>query len=389
VLPIARLVRVVAVNLGLCAVAILLAVGGAEVWFRLRWKPPVHETADRYVADDLLNHAFTPNFKMKLTPHPDIPTYEFRTNELGLRIDRPYSRAKPPKTKRIVVAGDSFVEGYLYENTIPARLEKLLAPALQARGWNLEVIHAGVGSYCPTLHYLAFKHKLLQLDPDLLVVAIDMTDTFDDWMKYRPIVQWDGDEPIAVPSEMEGVKLSLRDGMIRELPFYNVDYWVAAGSRWTYLGRYIFDRRTAMYMSKYDVHRKYRYGDHGFARELFDHTNAETRKRIEYSQEWIARTIALAKRHEVEVVVAMYPYLVQVRDPTLHGYFDLYRAHALEHGAGFHSALEAFLKEPQPETLYLRGDTHYNYEGQKVWARSLAEALAPKLEALTATASAR
>jgi hypothetical protein len=46
------------------------------------------------------------------------------------------------------------------------------------------VINAGVPGYCPLLSYLQFKHSLASLQPDLLVLNLDMSDVSDDH-RYR------------------------------------------------------------------------------------------------------------------------------------------------------------------------------------------------------------
>jgi hypothetical protein len=369
----ARVVRIIVINVLFSLLAVGLAIAIVESYYRLSWDPPPlnDAVAERYVADQRMNHAFQPNLNIATSPHPQIPRFVFKTNELGLRIGHEYSIQKPPGTKRIVFAGDSFVEGYDYDMTVPARLERGLQPDFQKEGLRLEVIHAGTGSYSPVLHYMALKYKLLQLQPDVVVVAIDMTDTFDDYVKYGPIVQWRGEEPIAVPSEMAGIQRSIRQGMVKNLHFYERDFWIAATFDYLHLSQYIFDKNIGDYAKKYTKFREYWVGDHGFKRPLFDVKNPETRERIEYSLTWIARIVDLLRVRGIRLVIAMYPYKIQLQDPTLLSYFDVYADFAEKHGVLFHSAVNAFQNQPNIEALFLSGDTHYNYVGQEVWATAL------------------
>ncbi len=93
-----------------------------------------------------------------------------RTNRDGLRdVERP--RQKPPGVARVLVLGDSMVEGLQVElpDTMPKRLERVLSEALPGR--RIDVINAGVsGSSAPfALAYL--EKDGLAYDPDVVVVT--------------------------------------------------------------------------------------------------------------------------------------------------------------------------------------------------------------------------
>lgn len=374
--------KTVVINAVLSAAALAFAVGLVELYYRWSWTSQT--TADRYSEDAQLNHVFTSDFKMSLVPHPEVPAYPFQTNNLGLRYDKPYSISKPENTKRLIVCGDSFIEGYAFERTIPARIERAIAPLVEEhRGSHLEVIHAGVGTYSPTLHYFALKQKLLQLEPDAVILAVDMTDAFDDDVRYRPLVTYDDDgEPLGVRSDMSGIKTSTRKGMITHLPKWTLDWWIAWSSHHLYVSQVIFDRRYAGYVAEYQRLGDFFVPNHGFARNIFDADNPETQKWIAESQKWLARIIALLKERNIPILIAMYPYQIQLRDPALQKIFDRYQAFATQRGALFHSALPAFLSHPNPQELYLSGDTHYNYKGQEIWAESLIAAIQKDFDAL-------
>lgn len=99
-------------------------------------------------------------------------------NSKGLRDpERPY--AKPDGVFRILMLGDSFVEGLQVgqEQTLPAQLEALLAQQL---GGAVEVINAGVSRY-GTGNALAFlEAEGLRYQPDLVIYAFYPNDVTDD-----------------------------------------------------------------------------------------------------------------------------------------------------------------------------------------------------------------
>jgi Flp pilus assembly protein TadD/lysophospholipase L1-like esterase len=107
--------------------------------------------------------------------NPDfIQTYE-RTNSHGQR-DRERTLQKPEGVRRVLVLGDSVVEGYgLRENeTIPRRLEDLYPDG------STEVLNFGVSAYCTRAEIELLEVKGLQFDPDIVVLAFVEND-FDNF----------------------------------------------------------------------------------------------------------------------------------------------------------------------------------------------------------------
>lgn len=129
--------------------------------------------------DPILNHSLTPNTTCRFkTSEWDIT---YRINSLGLR-DQEYSQQKPLGAYRILVLGDSFAEGYGVEES--QTYQYLLEGKLNNSSSRLnEVINAGVQSYSPTLEYLYLQKYGLALDPDLIILHLDLTD-FSDEQRY-------------------------------------------------------------------------------------------------------------------------------------------------------------------------------------------------------------
>ncbi len=104
-------------------------------------------------------------------------------NSLGLRGPEPVV-PKPPGLLRVVVLGDEqvFAPQLSEAKTLVRHLEQRLAMATRR---HVEVINAGVPGYCPLLSLLQFRHDLLGLQPDLVILNFDATDVADDRV-YRP-----------------------------------------------------------------------------------------------------------------------------------------------------------------------------------------------------------
>jgi len=150
--------------------------------------------------DSLLNHSFIPGASghYKTTEFDVI----YRINSHGLR-DREISIRKPAGTRRLLMLGDSFTEGdgVEYEESFSYRLQQLLDSTALPERW--EVINAGVGSYSPLLEYLYLTHRGLALQPDMVVLNLDLSDIFDD-LSYSARTRYDErGVPVAATPETE------------------------------------------------------------------------------------------------------------------------------------------------------------------------------------------
>jgi len=150
--------------------------------------------------DPVFHHRFIPNASGSYKSLEFNVSYSI--NAIGLR-DREISWNKPEGTKRVLLLGDSFTEGngVEAEDAFPARLQALVDAANLSTRW--EVINAGEGSYSPLLEYLLLKKQLVDLEPDLVILNLDLSDAYDD-IQYTKLVTFDASgEPMAVPAEPE------------------------------------------------------------------------------------------------------------------------------------------------------------------------------------------
>jgi lysophospholipase L1-like esterase len=133
-----------------------------------------------------VHHAMRPGY--------DIPPV--RTNSFGLRSPE-VAVPKPSGVFRILLLGDSFTFGFRAagEVVFARRLEEIL----RSRGHaSVEVVNAGVLSYCPLLEYLQYRHHLHALEPDLVVLNFDMSDVQDHLEYSRHLVVGADGRPLFV-----------------------------------------------------------------------------------------------------------------------------------------------------------------------------------------------
>jgi lysophospholipase L1-like esterase len=134
---------------------------------RVRRLVPVVGYANRARADE-----FVP-----LAEHPG-GGFHFRTDGLGLRRDGDVAVPKPAGRRRVLVLGDSQIEGYVNNDEhYPYLLEERLR---RLGGGRVEVLNAAVGGYGPLQYYLWYLAAGVRLEPDLVVVHLYVGNDFWD-----------------------------------------------------------------------------------------------------------------------------------------------------------------------------------------------------------------
>jgi len=171
-------------------------IGGWELYVRL-CVPKIMNGMTYYnfrQQDDLVNHSFIPNSK-GIQGSKEYRV-EYNINSFGCR-DREYSLEKDKDTFRVLVVGDSFVEGHGVD--IDDTFMKIVERDLNSEGKKVEIINGGVMSYSPILEYIWLKEKGLKLNPDMVVLLLDQSDIQDDYV-YSKHAQFDRSGPKAVPA---------------------------------------------------------------------------------------------------------------------------------------------------------------------------------------------
>ena len=101
-----------------------------------------------------------------------------RTNSLGLR-GPDVAIPKPPNLCRIIVLGDETI--FAPETSESDHFCTLLQERLQqGSAVPIEVVNAGIPGHCPLTEFLLFKQRLLNLQPDLVLLHFDWSDVADD-----------------------------------------------------------------------------------------------------------------------------------------------------------------------------------------------------------------
>lgn len=163
----------------LLILGVVVALVLSEIALRLLSPQRIEPTKCRKF-DSILDHSLVPNSNCRFkTKEWDV---DFKVNSYGLR-DYEYPLQKPAQTYRILMLGDSFIEGFGAEvsDTFGKILERSLT---EFSGKKIEVINAGVSGWGPLSEYLYLREYGIKFQPDLVILNFNATDFYDDWDYY-------------------------------------------------------------------------------------------------------------------------------------------------------------------------------------------------------------
>ena len=136
---------------------------------------------------DVLNHKPTPE-NQNLCIYGDLTgfTYKRSFDANGIRIiDDRELLAGCRNPVSMLFLGDSFMEGYDDRNTLPYHVAKYFR---DERSICLKTHNAGYTSYSPSIFVPQARKLLPIVRPDYIVIDIDETDFYDDFVRYRKLV---------------------------------------------------------------------------------------------------------------------------------------------------------------------------------------------------------
>ncbi len=169
---------------------------------------------------DVLNHKPQPE-KQNMCIYGDLTgfTYKRSFDENGIRIvDDTALLAGCRNPISVLFLGDSFMEGYDDKNTLPYQVAEYFKAQ---RGVCLKTYNAGYSSYSPAIFVPQAKKLLPILRPDYIVVDVDETDLYDDFVRYRElIVRNERGQNVGVKASPIGHECSVGSMAARKHPLY-------------------------------------------------------------------------------------------------------------------------------------------------------------------------
>lgn len=200
-------IRQALLRLVVVAATLALLLGVIEVLVRVVLDNGMHFNLEMWkYARDIKQRSADPLIGHEHRPHARsfLMGVEVVTNAEGHR-DRDVPVERQPGVPRILMIGDSFIEGWgvRAEETISKRLEGLFEGA----GRRVEVMNTGVGNYNTTMEVEAFLTRDAKYSPDVVVLNYVVNDA-------EPIPAYTSTSWLARHSEaavfMEGAMDSLR-----------------------------------------------------------------------------------------------------------------------------------------------------------------------------------
>lgn len=332
-----------------------------EIVLRFIWVLPFTAKGAYLCRDDVADHSHYPYGigRMK-TGEFDVV---LRMNNIGMR-DEDVEIPKPAGEKRILILGDSFMEGWGNErgNIFTDRLEIELG--------DVNVVAAGVASWSPLAEFAWLKHKGMVVEPDAILLAIDATDPAgDSFYAHRLVRDAEGKPDFIMPGRHTFPIPEVRSSYI-----------------WRYVDRWL--------TKKFPV-TEFDYGFWGETDDVWAPLRSETEiPSAEYDSYWKHTREALValedfcRERSIPLLIVQYPTGVETdtaawatgRSTADFGdgmipprRFDYMNAMVQSDSLPYFSLLDTFQKHPDPAALFFPYDGHWSAEGHAVAAQAVAE----------------
>lgn len=379
------------INVGLLAASIFVFFIFFELFLRLFLPQPLSPLL--FPTEDIETFGqFDPLLGWSLKPAVEAPHFSgeynviVKQNSHGMR-DKEYKKKKSRDKYRIAVTGDSFVWGYGVNN------DEIFTEVLEKKlGSGFEILNFGVSGYGTDQELLQFKSKILEFEPDMLIVSFYNND-IENIISSR---QYGYSKPLFIlengslrlsnvpvsREEIESRRHSLLDYTNFFLSHYShafvflkqkmISFYYSAEVKW----RAIFNLEQEYFgirILKKDQDKQYKEGW-----ELFDSILKEFG--------------SVGKKNDIKIILMHMPDKVQVDkelfETRLRVFgkksedYDLLKPSVLlkqsagRHNMTFIDILPYFLAQENAKRYYFRFDDHLNVEGN----RAVAEALYKEIE---------
>jgi len=166
-------------NVYLLLFTVLLCLAAVEIYLRVPGWIKHKSIRELRRKDDYLHHTLKPNVSSR-QGWGDKLRIMYHTNSLGFRdLEQREVSREPVADRRILLLGDSFVEGsgVEYRDHFAHKLES----RLRESGRDIEVLNGGVASYCPSLEFRKLKRFLeAGYQADEVILMLDISDIHDE-----------------------------------------------------------------------------------------------------------------------------------------------------------------------------------------------------------------
>lgn len=307
-------------------------------------------------------------------------SYIQRVNNFGMR-GKDIDFEKDKDKYRIIMLGDSFTMGKGVEDdqTFSALVQKRLDENTNNcnKYRNIEVLNAGVDSYAPILSYIQLSRDLVALEPDMVVLNLDVSDLTQE-AAYRDIGTRDSiGRVISVPGPDEEYTFS---EVIRD--------WVDNNLYMTRL--ILFYTNKLLGYRDLTVRGVVTQANREIVAYTLASDTADRNQQWESLFESIIRIRDFCKERGIQFILTIYPWAHQVsddewipgrytfmskEDSATDANLEIVDAFTKRSNIDFLSLFENFRSYNQKEKLYFDYDMHWTPAGHNVMANGISSYL--------------
>src|SRR4051812_9363046 len=360
--------------------ALLVIIWGAifEIGLRLQqYFGPLYDLEMANVnlnwQSDVLNHK-PASENQNLCIYGDVTGFSYKRSydSDGIRIiDDAALLAGCGNTVSVLFLGDSFMEGYDDKNTLPYHVAKYFKAE---RGQCLKTYNAGYTSYSPSIFVPQAKKLLPIVRPDYIVVDVDETDLYDDFVRYRKlIVRNERGQNVGVKASAIGHACSVGLMEARKQPLYLMRF---VAKLWLYLVHMpsvIEKYRSNFILFSYSQ-------DHGADLER---KYSEALSTFRHNLQELAGILKDYTKNGSRVLFIYHPHLEHLKpDAAGHVWNDLVSSSVqkicIANNFLFFNASETMKQRAgsDPERFYWKHDMHFSFEGLEEYSVAVAAFMA-------------
>jgi len=336
-----------------------------DFWENDKWKKKTHR-----IKSNIYHHDLQPNIVAYET-WGGILKRKIITNSIGFRDKSKNIIEKESEKKRILLIGDSFIEGsgYDYEFTLAGLLSNKL-------GKNYEILNSAVESYSPSIYFKKTEHYINEgFKFDKALVFLDLSDIYDELF-----INFDDQENIIVEVKTTEQNLKrkiknniysigwfLRDNLITFRFFYLVSDKTEEIKNYLklkYKSSKLLKKNFFKTTREDAIFYRMTHIDRGFW-TFNDEKFKEVEKGLEQSDKYLKKLFNLLKLNNIESYLVIYPCPAQIEfgDQKHVTYWENFSKQNNINLINLYNIFQSKNKKKLIFENFIYGDIHWNKQG--------------------------
>jgi hypothetical protein len=270
-------------------------------------------------------------------------------------------------------------------DSVASQVETFLNQQVRENARQFEVINTGTSSYSPLIYYILTRYYLIDYQPDLLVINVDMTDNFDDWKYRQSLVTNTAGEPWAVlPSNILKRKfIETNRGLVAANVLMKT---IVLLEQYSYTFNWL---RKLLYhpdLNESGIPQPEKTEEKPTTSEFYQHWawckhkwDSATQGHVDFTLQMLGLLIDFCKHHDIRVMITAVPHYEQFTKDKQgefiwsHKPFEAIRNLADEKDVVYldsYAALAPKIQGSRQTEFYYFNDMHFNPKGNDLWAKA-------------------